>query len=137
MEPTPPSFAIRLFLGSLFILFLYNILFAIRGCSPRHYIVFWIMRININKTTYVIAFVIGVIVHLMFWYYTINFDSTPSDNKCGETSCWQLVFLEFPASLLYVSGDSGLVTKGSLFVGSIWWGFILVILLKVYSKLRG
>ncbi len=31
------SFAIQLFLGSLFILFLYNILFAIRGCSSRRY----------------------------------------------------------------------------------------------------
>ncbi len=37
MEPTPLSFAIQLFLGSLFILFLYVILFAKRGCSPRRW----------------------------------------------------------------------------------------------------
>ena len=35
MEPTPSPFAIRLFLGSLFILFLSIILFAKRGCSPQ------------------------------------------------------------------------------------------------------
>ncbi len=34
-KSTPLSFAIRLFLGSLFILFLSIILFAKRGCSPR------------------------------------------------------------------------------------------------------
>ncbi len=35
VEPTPPSFAIRLYSGSLFILFLSINLFAKRGCSPR------------------------------------------------------------------------------------------------------
>ena len=36
-KPTPPSFVIQLFLGSLFILFLSINLFAKRGCSPRRY----------------------------------------------------------------------------------------------------
>ncbi len=35
MEPTPPSFVIRLFSGSLFTLFLSIVLFAKRGCSPQ------------------------------------------------------------------------------------------------------
>jgi hypothetical protein len=35
VEPTPPPFAIRLLLGSLFVLFLSIILFTIRGCSPQ------------------------------------------------------------------------------------------------------
>ncbi|ODS30833.1 MAG: hypothetical protein SCARUB_04043 [Candidatus Scalindua rubra] len=35
VEPTPPPFVIRLFLGSLFILFLSIILFAKRGSSPQ------------------------------------------------------------------------------------------------------
>ncbi|KHE91961.1 MAG: hypothetical protein SCABRO_02297 [Candidatus Scalindua brodae] len=38
VEPTHPSFANRLFLGSLLILFLSIILFAIRGCSPQRYV---------------------------------------------------------------------------------------------------
>jgi hypothetical protein len=35
VEPTPPSFVIRLYLDSVFILFLSIILFAKWGCSPR------------------------------------------------------------------------------------------------------
>ena len=35
VEPTPLSFAVLLFLGSLFILFLSIILFAKRGSSPQ------------------------------------------------------------------------------------------------------
>ena len=50
VEPTPPSFVIRLSLGSLFILYLSSIVFAKLGCSPQSF---------------------GFKIHLdLFWFYT-------------------------------------------------------------------
>ena len=70
MEPTPLSFAIRLFLDSLFVLFLSIILFAIRGCSPRRYVQRGNMIEQDDKDIKLKALMLGTLVQIFAWNIT-------------------------------------------------------------------
>jgi len=73
-----------------------------------------------------LPFWVGFAGHLVFWMLVVNLDSTPWDFVCGEISCWVLFFAELPVSLLYLSGTAAEVTVGSLVIGSLWWGVVLL-----------
>lgn len=81
------------------------------------------MRVSKASKT---SFWVGFAGHLVLWLLVANFDSTPFDLMCGEISCWVLFVVELPVSLLYISGSAVQVTVGSLIIGSIWWGVVLL-----------
>src|SRR5437764_124019 len=71
-----------------------------------------------------LIFFVGIVSHLIFWAYTVNFYSDSDPWSCGELSCWILVYADFPISLLYVSGTASTVTLLSSIIGSFWWGLL-------------
>ena len=87
-----------------------------------------------NNKVLVVFFLVGVISHLAFWTWQINYDSTPSDFMCGEASCFMLVVADFPVSLIYVSGNQANVTTWSSILGSLYWGGLLMLLGKLVLK---
>ena len=84
-----------------------------------------------------LPFWVGLAGHLVFWVLVVNLDSTPWDFACGEISCWALLFAELPVSLLYLSGTTTEVTVGSLSIGSLWWGVVLLGIAWVSTKVYG
>ena len=74
----------------------------------------------LKSPTFVTAF-IGVVAHLVFWGYTVNAYGDAEPWRCGELSCWILVYGDFPVSMLYVAGSAESITIFSAIVGSLWW----------------
>ena len=72
-------------------------------------------------------FIIGVITHIAYWAVATNFDSTPYDFACAESSCWLFMLSELPFSMFY-GGSAEAITKGSLIFGTLWWGVLFLMM---------
>jgi hypothetical protein len=83
-----------------------------------------------RKSVISLVFASGAVLHLIFWGANV---ARLSDGAvgCQESQCFRLIALELPVSLLYVSGDHILVTRGSAVLGSLWWGVLAVVVVKL------
>ena len=78
----------------------------------------------------------GVIAHLLVFFLLVTRDERTDSLYCIESSCWSLVAIDFPVSLVFLGGDHTTVTWGSATVGSLWWGTLAAGLHAVVSRRR-
>lgn len=84
------------------------------------------------KRKNLIAFVIGMLLHILFWCTSLGWEIA---STCTEVSCYGFLLLEFPISLFY-SGTAERLTYGSLVFGTIWWGVVAVLVMKLFSSIK-
>lgn len=69
-----------------------------------------------------VAFFIGLLVHTVAWAVVVWKYLSRGELACYEGSCYRLIVMDFPVSLLFVAGNS--VGLGSLLLGGLFWGAI-------------
>ncbi|WP_291315801.1 hypothetical protein [Desulfuromonas sp.] len=76
------------------------------------------------------SFIFGVLFHAAVWILVVSFDVQRFNFLCDEESCYLLILLDLPFSLIYAVGGQVAISKWSLMIGSIWWGFLFLLVIK-------
>ena len=75
----------------------------------------------------------GAVLHVLATTVAILLIDFNGYFECGELSCWVLVLMDFPVSLLFAT-SSAAVTWGSLLLGSLWWGTLFVLIAAICTR---
>lgn len=78
--------------------------------------------------------VAAAVAHVAVWSIVINADGL-LDFCCSELSCWVLILIDFPISLLYAGPTEESITMWSLAAGTLWWAMLSLTLLKLAETL--
>lgn len=81
-----------------------------------------------------IAATAGAVVHLLVFWWIVVDDERIDSLYCIEASCWSLIALDLPVSILFLGGDHKTVTWGSAVAGTLWWGVLAVGLYTVIAR---
>lgn len=85
---------------------------------------------NKHKIFNVACVVVGWLLHTAVWASLGGFRLQPF-----SPAAWKLHFMELPVDTLYFDPSFGLFRYGSLIIGGIYWGFILLGIVKILQKI--
>lgn len=76
-------------------------------------------------------FFVGVTIHMVLYLSIVKYNSEYGHFMCDGSGCWYLLIIDFPMSLLYPEGGNWGVSTYSPFLGSFWWGLVLITVFKL------
>lgn len=89
-----------------------------------------------KSINYLRSFVVGATIHLIIWLITVTSDVGKYNLTCEESSCYFLILIDLPVSILYANwGRVGISTLSPI-IGSMWWGVVFIIINLLIHSLK-
>jgi len=85
----------------------------------------------LSEADFKIGFITGIIMHLIMIWTRIRFRPL----RCIDGDCGEIVIFDIPMSILYYAFDPDKILVLSLLFGSVYYGFLFWLILRVIKKI--